>query len=275
MSQPAHVLVMDSGVGALSIIAELRRQLPSVSITYASDNGFYPYGTKPEAQLVQRVRNLFDVLIAQCQPDIAVVACNTASTVALPEIRKHFSLPIVGVVPAIKPAALKSQTGVFGLLATPATIERPYTDELIAQHALNCDVIRLGSAELVDLAEKKLRGITIAQHQLEPIVAPMMNHPKAQQMDTIVLACTHFPLLKEELKPLFPESMHWLDSGEAIAKRVVWLMNEHQLSTEGTPSYQSIFTKEDPKIEQLGQQLAERLPGPVTFIDVPEPSTNR
>lgn len=268
MSQPPHILVVDSGVGALSIIAELRQRLPSVSITYASDNGFYPYGTKPEDELVQRVHRLFDCLVDRCQPDMAVVACNTASTVALPRIREDFSLPVVGVVPAIKPAAGQTRSGVIGLLATPATVQRPYTDELIHQYARGCDIIRLGSSELVELAEARLRGEIPNPADLEALLQPMLRHPRSGDMDTIVLACTHFPLLKAELAPFFSGSLHWLDSGDAIARRVDHLLNEGNFNRTGQPKFASLFTRRDPRTEQLLPALAQRLPGTVDYISL-------
>jgi len=223
----ARVLVFDSGVGGLSILNEIRTHIPGCELVYACDNAAFPYGTKGEAELVQRVDAVLKALIARIDPDIVVVACNTASTVALPHIRNHFRKPVVGVVPAIKPAAQLSQSRVIGLLATPGTVSRPYTQKLIDEFAADCTIIRVGSSELVQLAEQKLRGLDPAPETLRAILAPIFANPLT---DTLVLACTHFPLLQNELEAAAPRPIHWVDSGAAIARRVKSLLEgEHNL----------------------------------------------
>jgi len=216
-----RVLVFDSGVGGLSILAEIRARVPHCELVYACDNGAFPYGTKGEEELVTRVDWVLKALIRATAPDIVVVACNTASTVALPHVRAHFQKPVVGVVPAIKPAAKLTQSGVIGLLATPATVARPYTLGLIADFASHCTVHRLGSARLVQIAEDKLRGQTPNTAEIRDIISPLFADPA---LDTLVLACTHFPLLRAELEAAAPRPVQWVDSGEAIARRVLDLL---------------------------------------------------
>lgn len=211
------VLVFDSGVGGLSILAELRRRLPQCELVFACDNEAFPYGTKDEQTLTERVDCVLQALIRHVEPDIVVVACNSASTLVLPRIRSHFSKPVVGVVPAIKPAATQSRTKCIGLLGTPGTVKRRYTRQLIADFASDCRVIPVGSSELVALAEKKLCGETTPSDQLQDILAPLLAEPS---LDTVVLACTHFPLLREELAAVADRQLNWVDSGEAIARRV-------------------------------------------------------
>src|SRR5690606_39454843 len=167
-----RILVFDSGVGGLSILREIQERLPACEFIYASDNAAFPYGTKPEDELVERVDHVLHQLLKTYAADIVVVACNTASTLALPHIRSHFNQPIVGVVPAIKPAAARSRTKVIGLLATPATIARAYTQELIREHASDCMVVSVGSSELVHMAEQKLRGQVISLTEMTKILAP-------------------------------------------------------------------------------------------------------
>lgn len=223
----ARVLVFDSGVGGLSILSEIRQHIPGCELVYACDNAAFPYGTKDEAELVERVDAVLKALIAQIDPDIVVVACNTASTVALPHIRNHFHKPVVGVVPAIKPAAQLSQSRVIGLLATPGTVSRPYTQQLIDEFAPDCTIIRVGSTELVQLAEQKLRGQSPDPEKLREILAPIFTNPRT---DTLVLACTHFPLLRDELEAAAPRAIQWVDSGAAIARRVKSLLEgDHNL----------------------------------------------
>ena len=153
-----RILVFDSGVGGLSIVHEIQKKLPFAPLVYASDNAFFPYGTKGEAELIARVDKVLRKIIAAHPIDIIVIACNTASTLTLPHLRNSFTQPVVGVVPAIKPAAAQSKSQVIGLLATPATVARPYTQALIREHAPNAKVISVGSSELVQLAEHK-RGL--------------------------------------------------------------------------------------------------------------------
>ena len=232
----APVLVFDSGVGGLSILNTSADSLPGLPLVFACDNGFFPYGTKTETELVERVDAVLQRLLTEIQPRLLVIACNTASTVALPRLRSRYTLPIVGVVPAIKPAAQQSRNKIIGLLATPATVQRPYTDLLIQEFAADCTVIKVGSRELVQLAEDKLRGAPVDTGQLQTILAPFFANP-AQSPDTIVLGCTHFPLLRAELAAASPVPVHWVDSGAAIARRVAELLaGEPALSPAATPT---------------------------------------
>lgn len=299
MSTAPRILIFDSGVGGLSIAESIQAQHPYCNITYASDNACFPYGTKEAEELTERVDKVLHQLQAYTQADIIVVACNTASTLALPTIRERFTLPIVGVVPAIKPAALMSQTKVIGLLATPGTIARAYTRDLIDQFAGDCSIISLGSSELVELAEEKLRGnvsfetsfppsTTSLQERLTNIVSPFNDSP---QMDTVVLACTHFPLLKDELKHALGHIKHWVDSGEAIARRVGHWLNELKLSPTNKCSnndglnalkHYSLFTslsnkqhaneqrtkEQQDSISQLTPALTQRGFGDIRFIEI-------
>jgi glutamate racemase len=249
-------LVFDSGVGGLSIFKEIQKKLPFAPLVYASDNAFFPYGTKGEAELITRVDAVLHKIIAAFPIDVFVVACNTASTVALPHIRNHFTQPVVGVVPAIKPAAAHSKSQVIGLLATPATVARPYTHNLIREYAPNADVISVGSSELVQLAECKLRGETIPPEQLKPILRPFFDHPCGNKMDILVLACTHFPLLRDEIAMHFSPSVQLIDSGEAIARRVASLLHEYKFE-QTLPEHLAVFTKASIGVEALFPQLAQ------------------
>ena len=269
MAEPAHVLVFDSGVGALSIIREIRKLVPQCSISYGSDTAFFPYGNKPETELVERVDAVLKAMEVRCKPDIIVVACNTASTVALPKIRDHFKIPTVGVVPAIRPAAQRSQSKVIGLLATPGTVARDYTHQLIKDFASDCTVISVGSSELVQQAERKLRGLSIDQNLIDEWVSRLWLQPKGDQIDTIVLACTHFPLLLPELANTSRANITWIDSGEAIARRVQYWIGENNLPLMGEPSFRTIMTSNTDNIEDLAAYLDKLLPGPMETITVP------
>ncbi len=215
-----HILVFDSGVGGLTVFDQIKHVLPDAAVSYAADNAAFPYGTKSESWLKKEVPQLLDRMAGEAAVDVVVVACNSASTVALPEIRQALSVPVVGTVPAVKPAAAESTTGVIGLLATPGTIERQYTIDLINEFAANCTVHLHGSSELVELAERKARGEPFEQKEIVLALAPLFEKDAAENMDTVVLACTHFPLLIDELKTVAPRALRWIDSGEAIATRV-------------------------------------------------------
>jgi len=251
-----RILIFDSGVGGLSIFQEIQKKLPCANLIYASDNAFFPYGTKGETELVARVDKVLHEIIATFPVDIIVVACNTASTLTLPHIRSHFTQPVVGVVPAIKPAAAISKSQVIGLLATPATVERPYTHNLIREYAPNAEVILVGSSELVQLAEHKLRGDEITSAQLQPILQPFFDHPHGHKLDTLVLACTHFPLLRNEIAAKFSTKVQLIDSGEAIARRVASLLEIQGVITS-PPEYWAVFTKSSPSVDALKPQLAQ------------------
>lgn len=250
------ILVFDSGVGGLSIFEAIRQQIPGCDLTYASDNAAFPYGTKGETELVERVEAVLKQLLHRRAADIIVVACNSASTLALPHIRGHFQQPIVGVVPAIKPAALQSRSGVIGLLATPGTVRRAYTQQLIEQFASDCEVIRLGSSELVALAEAKLRGQRVTAQNLANVLQPLELHPRRGEMDTLVLACTHFPLLAPELARHFGPEVQLIDSGDAIARRVHHWIGQLGLAPGSTEERQlALFTAPPEQAEALQASL--------------------
>lgn len=271
MQQPnPHVLVFDSGVGGLSIVAEIRRALPHLRISYASDNGFFPYGTKSESELITRVEQVLWSLLEHSRPDLIVVACNTASTVALPFIRERFAMPIVGVVPAIKPAAQISTSKVIGLLATPGTVSRPYTHQLIADFAADCEIISVGSSRLVELAEDKLRGRPIDLDVVREALQPLVGAEHFAALDTIVLACTHFPLIQQEIGAALGKDVNWVDSGEAIARRVRDLLGGGDFAAGQADLHSSYFTRSGPEVEELLPYLEGLLPGTVQIIEPAE-----
>ena len=215
-----HILVFDSGVGGLSVVSEIRKRLPDAYLSYAADDAFRPYGNKTEAQLRARLPELLAVLVNMVEPAALVVACNTASTTALPAIRAALKVPVIGVVPAIKPAAEMSLTRAIGVLGTPGTVRRKYVDDLIADFAPDCHVLLQGSTRLVAEAEKKLAGQPVNMDVLRAEIAPLFMGRVGADVDGVVLACTHFPLLREELRTAVKQSVNWIDSGEAIARRL-------------------------------------------------------
>lgn len=217
------ILVIDSGVGGLSVCQSILAQLPSLQIIYFADSAYFPYGVLPEAELSTRLRLIVGRMLERHQPKLVVLACNTVSTLMLPELRALYEIPFVGVVPAIKPAALMSKTKRIGLLATPATVSRAYTDQLIHDYAQDCDVVRVGSSELVVEAESLLNDQSVNTKVIDDILNPFRASANQLGVDTVVLGCTHFPLLKQYLSESLSE-VNWVDSGEAIANRVSHLL---------------------------------------------------
>lgn len=265
------VLTFDSGVGGLSVAAEIRKLLPGLRLIYASDHAFLPYGDKTEAQLIDRVPALLSVLEARFQPEIVVIACNTASTVVLPAVREALKAQIVGTVPAIKPAAALTKSKVIGLLGTPGTVRRTYTQDLIDEFASDCVCVRHGSVELVTLAEAKLRGERVSLEAVRAAVAPLFAQAHGERIDVVVLACTHFPLLADELVAVSPPGVRFIDSGAAIARRVKTLLGPDRVLDQGpSPAGPAIVTRGD-NIAALEPALARFGFEPLEVLDFRRP----
>jgi glutamate racemase len=241
---PIKALVFDSGVGGFSIFQKIRQAVPGLESCYLMDNQLFPYGIQPDDVLIERIVSLCQRACASEDIDIIVIACNTASTLALPALREVFDIPIIGVVPAIKTAALHSKNKHIALLATPATIDRPYIDQLIEDHAGDCKVKRIGSSELVELAENYWLGEKLDTLALKNILLPWIED---EGLDQIVLGCTHFPLLSNEISNLYPH-VGLIDSGHAIARRICFVLQQlgYEPETLQVPSNQhSLLTTAD------------------------------
>ena len=250
MTQP--ILIFDSGVGGLSVLAPIQRALPGLPVVYAADNAGFPYGTKSEAEIAARVPALLGRLVERYRPRLVVIACNTASTIALGAVRAALDLPIVGTVPAIKPAAEASRTRVIGVLGTQATVRQPYVDRLSADFAADCLVLRHGSARLVTLAEAKLAGDAVTAADVAPELAGLLDQPGGDRMDMVVLACTHFPLLAAELAAASPRLLGFVDGGAGIARRVAHLVGP----VEGPQMPgRAVFTRADAHVDALAPAL--------------------
>lgn len=264
--QTQRILIFDSGIGGLSINDEIKAMQPDVAVTYVADNRIYPYGTLSEQALIERITGLFPRLIERFQPEAMVIACNSASTLVLDHLRELTAIPVIGVVPAIKPAAQHSQTGVIGLLATPGTVRRAYTDRLIQSFAGHCQVIRVGSHELVDQAENKLRGLPVNAAAIGDVIKPFTQAPG---LDAVVLGCTHFPFLHQELKQCLGDHIALIDSGQAIARRTAFILENlpDSAQTDHTQGDCFIFTKDHESAHHLHPHLLQRGFSSVEFID--------
>jgi glutamate racemase len=249
------LLVFDSGVGGLSVLGAIRALLPSAPLVYAADSAGYPYGTKRPAEIEARVPALLGRLAERFDPELIVIACNTASTIALDAVRAALDLPVVGTVPAIKPAAALSRTRTIGVLGTEATVRQPYVDRLSAQFAADCAVLRHGSAELVDFAEAKLRGKAPDTAACRRALDGLFGQPGGDRIDTVVLACTHFPLVEDELAAASPRTVRFVDGKEGIARRTAWLTRHLEWPGESIKGV-ALFTGRDTDVEAYRAGLA-------------------
>lgn len=255
MADVRPLLFFDSGVGGLSVLAPTRALLPQAPLVYAADSAGYPYGTRSEAEIAARVPALLGRLAERYRPRLIVIACNTASTIALGHVRAALDIPIVGTVPAIKPAAALSRTRTIGVLGTQATVRQPYVDKLAAEFAADCAVIRHGSAELVDLAEAKLRGERHPLAAFRTILDGLFDQPGGESIDVIVNACTHFPLVEQELAEAADRPIRFVDGGPGIARRVAHLTTGQEWPERSGQGI-AVFTRMDESVVALAPTLA-------------------
>ncbi len=221
MAEGGPILVFDSGIGGLSVLRAARERLPEARFVYVADDAAFPYGGWDEAALIDHVVALIGRLVAEHEPAAVIIACNTASTLVLPPLRERFFVPFVGTVPAIKPAAEQTKTGVVAVLATPGTMKRDYTRGLIQSFAQACHVRLVGAPELARLAEARMRGEPVDREAIASQIAPCFIEMEGRRTDIVVLACTHYPFLADIMAEVAPWPVSWLDPAPAIARRLM------------------------------------------------------
>jgi glutamate racemase len=246
-----NILVFDSGLGGLTVLREVVRLRPDARYVYVGDDAFFPYGQRSEEAVIGRVVPLMGELIAAHAPDLVVIACNTASTMTLAPLRARYAVPFVGTVPAIKPACAASKTKRVSVLGTSATVRLEYTRALIRDFAQGCDVTLVGSAHLASLAEAALGGAEVSDAAILAEIAPcfVAGERPDDRTDSIVLACTHYPLLLDRLQLLAPWPVDWIDPAPAIARRVVTLLGPGSGDDDGPgarPGAEMVFTSGRP-----------------------------
>jgi glutamate racemase len=249
------ILVFDSGLGGLTVFREIAAARPDAHLVYAADDAGFPYGKIAEPELIARVVSVIGSLIERHAPDLVVIACNTASTLVLPQLRAAFSIPFVGTVPAIKPACAASNSKLISVLGTEATVGREYTRKLIADFASACTVTLVGSARLASFAEAELRGEPVPDPEIAAEIAPCFVDNGGRRTDTVVLACTHYPLLNDRLRHLSPWPVTFLDPAAAIARRVVELIGPAE-GPATMPAPLFIFTSGQTPSRVLDKALA-------------------
>ena len=223
MAASPTILMFDSGLGGLTVFREVAAVRPDAEFLFVADDAAFPYGALAEPALISRVVRLMGELIEAHDPDLVVIACNTASTIVLPDLREKFSVPFVGTVPAIKPACAASITRRVSVLGTEGTVAREYTRALIRDHAGDCQITLVGSKRLAAYAEDDMAGLPVSDGALRDELAPAFVDD-GRRTDTIVLACTHYPLLLDRLRRLSPWPVDFIDPAPAIARRVVSLL---------------------------------------------------
>lgn len=242
------ILVFDSGLGGLTVLREVVRARPDAHYLYVADDAFFPYGHHSEQDIIDRVVPLIGELISAHRPDLVVIACNTMSVSVMAHLRAAYTVPFVGTVPAIKPACAASRTKRVSVLGTKATVKREYTQALIRDFAQGCEVTLVGSAELAALAETAVGGGEVSDEEILAELMPCFigaGEDASQRTDTIVLACTHYPLLLDRLDQLAPWPVDWIDPAPAIARRVTSLLPEAR-GKSGDAEAKMIFTSGRP-----------------------------
>jgi glutamate racemase len=259
----APVLVFDSGVGGVSVARAVRRALPGLPILYCADLAAFPYGGWDPDALTRHCVDLVRDLVAVHRPRALVVACNTASTLILPPLREVLDIPVVGTVPAIKPAAELTRSGIVSVLATPGTVRRDYTFDLIERFASDVAVTLVGSRELARLAEDQIQGRDVSREQLLAEIAPCFVEKEGRRTDVVVLACTHYPLLLPLLREIAPWPVTWIDPAPAIARRLADVLGlvpggpQAEVSGPAAPERDRILCTSDADVSHLLQLIGE------------------
>ncbi|MEH3119209.1 MAG: glutamate racemase [Methylorubrum populi] len=253
------ILVFDSGLGGLTVLEQVRRARPDAAYLYAADDAAFPYGRLSEPRLVARVIAVTERLLTLHAPDLVVIACNTASTVVLPALRQRFVTPFVGVVPPIKPAAALTRSRLVSLLATPGTVARAYTHDLVRNFAGDCAVTPVGSTNLARYAEAEMAGEPVTDAEILSEIAPcFVTAEDGRRTDVVCLSCTHYPLLLPRFERLAPWPVAWIDPAPAIARRVVQLLGERPARAPEAPAARALFTGGAGLNAALGRSLERR-----------------
>jgi glutamate racemase len=249
---PMTILLFDSGIGGLTVLREARVLLPNRRFVYVADDAGFPYGDWEEDALRQRIVELFGRLIRQYRPELSVIACNTASTLAIEALRAAYpENTFVGTVPAIKPAAERTQSGLVSVLATPGTVKRQYTRDLIRQYAGKCHVRLVGSRNLAALAETYMREGFVDEEAVRKEIAPCFVEMDGRRTDIVVLACTHYPFLVNRMRKTAPWPVDWIDTSEAIARRALSLVDANRPRTPEQGEDIAVFTSGDPGVAAI------------------------
>ncbi|MFT8807677.1 glutamate racemase [Gluconobacter sp.] len=251
-------LVFDSGIGGMGVVQALRDLLPALHIDYLADTALFPYGEQPDDLLTSRIVSLLVSACNNLQPDVLVIACNTASTIALPALREQLKIPVVGCVPPIRWAGRVSTSRVIGLLSTSATARRPYILQLHRDFASDCRLITHGARRLADLAERAFLGEAIADTDIQHELHCLFSQPHGDEIDTVGLGCTHYTFLMDAFERLSPAGITWLDPAPAVARQVRTVLQTAEDLSEAAQTGRLLMTRaphEAPRLEAAAKRL--------------------
>ncbi|HBF31400.1 glutamate racemase [Rhizobium sp.] len=264
------VLVFDSGIGGLTVLREARVLMPERGFIYVADDAGFPYGDWEEEPLRARIIDLFGNLLSAYDPEVVIIACNTAFTLVGADLRAAFpDRRFVGTVPAIKPAAERTRSGLISVLATPGSVKRAYTLDLIQSFASQCQVNLVGSKHLASLAEAYIRGEQVSDEDLMAEISPCFITEEGTRTDIVVLACTHYPFLANRFRKLAPWPVDWLDPAEAIARQARRLVPMIEVETQGEGTDFAVFTSGRPDfatrrlLQGFGLSMQDRAGTPI------------
>jgi glutamate racemase len=267
-----RILIFDSGTGGLTVSRAIRETMPDADMFYAADTAAFPYGRWAEVMLVRRILRVMRELLDIVKPDCVVIGCNTASTLALDVLREEFRVPFVGTVPAVKPAAAQTKTGVIGVLATPGTVKREYTRTLIHTYAFHCKVMLHGAQNMAEIAESKLIGKPVDKTVLLAEIKPVFRARGGAKTDVVVLGCTHYPLLLDELIEIAPWPVTWIDPSQAIARRTASILADnagHDKAAIEIEQDTVILTSQQPDVADVSSGFAKMGYGTVKIVEMP------
>jgi glutamate racemase len=255
--------VIDSGVGGISVLKHIHTLLPHEHLMYLADSKYAPYGNKTAEEITQRCLILCDDLLQKNVKTI-VVACNTATAAAIDELRETFDLPIIGMEPAVKPAAAATKNGVIGVLATVGTLKSAQFAALLESYGRNVKVVTQGCVGLVECIERGELDSTETKALIRQYTAPLL----AEGADTIVLGCTHYPFVKHVIQEIVGDKISLIDTGAAVAKQLKRQLEEKDLlSTSGKVANVQFWSN---SANQQASAVVEQLwgmPADVVLID--------
>ncbi|SFR32748.1 glutamate racemase [Robiginitalea myxolifaciens] len=242
--------IFDSGVGGLTIWKEISEVLPAEHTIYVADSAYAPYGQRTPEEILERCRLITRWLLSKgCK--LIVVACNTATTNAIAALRAEFPIPFIGIEPAIKPAALQSQSGKIGVLATRGTLSSALFADTSKLHASGIEIYEQEGKGLVQLIESGVTDGPQMQAHLQPLLAPMLD----AGIDHLVLGCTHYPYLKPVLNELLPKEVAILDCGLPVARQTRRILEAQDLLNPANEGSSELYTNGSPEVMQ--QMLAK------------------
>lgn len=252
--------VLDSGVGGFSVLREIRALLPDQDITYIGDNAWCPYGNKSYPEIRERTFALADFLIDK-GAEVIVIACNSATIVAIEALRSHFLVPFIGMEPGVKPAATLTKTGTIGVLATEASLAGEKFHHLVERHAGDIRVITQPCPKFVELVEQGILTGSGVEAAIEEYTTEMLD----ADADVLILGCTHYPFLRPALEARLPDNIRFIDTGDAIARRV----SQHTLTPSNKPSIQILTTGTPEVVDSLVQILTPEIEARCAPLSIP------